>query len=245
MMKGETGRPPETGALPLVLLPGLLCDATLWAHQTRHLADVAPDIRVADLTGAESVTELARGVLATAPERFALAGLSMGGYVAFEVLRQAPGRVAKLCLVDTTARPDTDEQKERRQALIKLAQTGRFKGVTPRLLPMLVHPDRLADTEVTEAIMAMAERTGRDAFCRQQTAILTRPDSRPDLPGIHCPTLVIVGREDSLTGPEKAQEMADGIPGGRLAVVERCGHLAPMEQPEATTALMRLWLTQL
>lgn len=229
--------------LPLVLLPGLLCDAALWAHQRRHLADVAV-VSVPDLTGADSVGDLARHVLDTAPPRFALAGLSMGGYVAFEILRQAPERVARLCLVDTTARPDTDEQKERRQGLIRLAKTGKFKGVTPRLLPLLIHPDRMEEDAVAGEVMRMAERVGRDAFCRQQTAILTRPDSRPDLTRIQVPTLVITGREDQLTPPDRGQEMADGIAEAKFALVEQCGHLAPLERPQATTALMRLWLTQ-
>jgi len=235
---GDPARP------PLILLPGLLCDQALWDHQQRHLADVAA-VTVADLTGAETVGALAEGVLATAPDRFALAGLSMGGYVALEIMRRAPQRVTKLALVDTTARPDTPEQVERRTALVKLARMGRFKGVTPRLLPLLIHPDRMGDDAVTGTVMAMAERVGRDAFCRQQHAILTRPDSRPDLPAIACPTLCIVGREDALTPPDRSEEMAAALPQGRLAIIERCGHLAPLEQPEATTALMRLWLTQL
>lgn len=233
----------SSARLPLVLLPGLLCDAALWAHQRTFLADAA-DISVPDLTGHDSVGELARHVLGTAPPRFALAGLSMGGYVAFEILRQAPERVAKLCLVDTTARADSDEQKERRRGLVRLARTGRFRGVTPRLLPLLIHPDRMEEDKVAGEVMRMAERVGRDAFCRQQNAILNRPDSRPDLSRIQCPTLVITGREDQLTPPDRGQEMAAGIADAKFAVVEHCGHLAPLEQPEATTALMRLWLTQ-
>lgn len=229
--------------LPLVLLPGLLCDDALWRHQGRYLSDISA-VTVADLTQADSVGALAEGVLASAPPRFALAGLSMGGYVAFEVLRRAPERVARLCLVNTTARADTDEQKERRQALVKLARTGKFKGVTPRLLPLLIHPSRLAEDAVAGEVMRMAERVGQQAFCRQQQAILTRPDSRGDLPRVQVPTLVIVGREDQLTPVDRAEEMADLIPEARLAIVEECGHLSPLERPQATTALMRLWLTQ-
>lgn len=233
----------SSARLPLVLLPGLLCDAGLWGHQREFLADVA-DTMVPELTGQDTVGDLARHVLAVAPPRFALAGLSMGGYVSFEIMRQAPERVAKLCLVDTTARADTDEQKERRRALLKLAMTGKFKGVTPRLLPLLIHADRMQDDAVAGEVMRMAERVGRDAFCRQQNAILTRPDSRPDLARIRVPTLVVVGRQDQLTPPDRGQEMADGVADARFAVIERCGHLAPLEQPEATTALMRMWLTQ-
>ena len=124
--------------------------------------------------------------LVNAPPQFALAGLSMGGYVAFEIMRQAPQRVLKLCLLDTSARPDTPEQVRRRELLITMSREGKFKGVTPRLLPMLIHPDRMEDKELTYIIMTMAERVGREAFVRQQTAILKRPDSRPLLKSIKC-----------------------------------------------------------
>ncbi|WP_114391687.1 alpha/beta fold hydrolase [Oleisolibacter albus] len=228
----------------LLLLPGLLCDGDLWAHQVRHLADVAA-VQVADLTGQDSIGAMAQAVLATAPPRFALAGLSMGGYVAFEILRQAPERVTRLCLLDTTARPDTPEQSERRRALVLAARTGRFATVLPHMLPNLVHPERLRDASLMQTITDMAKRVGAEAFCRQQTAIIGRTDSRPGLSAISVPTLCIVGRDDALTPPDRAEEMASAIPGAKLAPVERCGHCAPLEQPEAVTALMRLWLTQL
>ncbi|HYC04657.1 MAG TPA: alpha/beta fold hydrolase [Azospirillaceae bacterium] len=225
----------------LVLLPGLLCDRALWEHQVAHLGELA-GIAVPDLTRHDSVADMARHVLAEAPERFALAGLSMGGYVALEIMRQAPERVDRLCLVDTSARADSEEQSKRRRMLMSLARTGKFKGVTPSLLPMLLSPVNLENQAITGTVMAMAERVGRDAFLRHQTAILARPDSRGDLGRIACPTLVIVGREDALTPPDRAEEMASGVPGARLAVIEQCGHLAPLEQPQATTALMRQWL---
>ena len=226
---------------PLLFLPGLLCDHALWENQTRHLADIA-DSRVADLSGHDSVTALAAAALAGAPPCFALAGLSMGGYVAMEIMRQAPERVVKLALVDTTARPDSPEQKSRRRGLIELARSGRFRGVTPRLLPLLIHPDRQSDSVLTTAIMAMAGRVGQEAFVRQQTAIMGRPDSRPDLGRITCPTLVIGGREDALTPPDLLAEIAQGIPGARHVIIEECGHLPPLERPHATSALLRQWL---
>jgi pimeloyl-ACP methyl ester carboxylesterase len=225
---------------PLVLLPGLLCDDALWAHQVRHLGGGAL-VTVADLTRDDSIGAMAARVLAEAPPLFDLAGLSMGGYVAFEILRRAPARVARLCLLDTAARADTEEQTARRRGLIDLAGRGQFKGVTPRLLPLLVHPDRLGEAPLTEAVMAMAERVGPEAFLRQQRAIMGRPDSRPDLPGIAAPALIICGRQDALTPLDKSEEMAAAIPRARLAVIEECGHLATMERPQAATALMRLW----
>ena len=231
--------------IPLVLVPGLLCDHALWAAQIEHLGDVA-EVTVADVTGAESgadsIAAFAEDVLAAAPPKFALAGLSMGGYVSFEIMRRVPERVLKLALVDTHAIPDFPEVVERRRALIDMAQHGRFKGATKRLLKEFLHPDRLLDTALCEAVMAMTERVGREAFFRQQRAIMARPDSRPDLTNFACPSLVLCGRQDTLTTLERHREMADLIPGAKLAVIENCGHLAPMERPEATTALMRLWL---
>lgn len=232
--------PPHDARLPLLLLPGLLCDAALWSHQVRDLDDLVQS-RVADLTQADSLAVMAEQVLATAPPRFALAALSMGGYVAFEIMRRAPERVLGLCLVDTSARPDTDEQRKRRQALLKLAQSGKFKGVTPRLLPTLIHPDFADDPAIAGVVMEMAERVGRDAFLRQQTAILGRVDSRPGLAAIRVPTLCIVGADDQVTPPDRLAEVAAAVPDARLVVLEHCGHLAPLEQPGAVTALMREW----
>ena len=225
----------------LILLPGLLCDGRLWDHQTTHLAELLP-CRVGDLTRDDSVQAIAERLLADAPDRFALAGLSMGGYVALEIWRQAPERIVRLALIDTTARPDTAAQSRRRRSLLALADSGRFRGVTPRLLPQLVHPDRQAETDLTDPIMHMAERVGVEAFHRQQTAILGRPDSRPTLAGIDCPTLVLCGRQDALTPLDRSEEIAALVPRARLAVVEDCGHLSAMERPQAVTALLRDWL---
>jgi len=226
---------------PLILVPGLLCDATLWAHQAEHLADIA-EIRIAETARDDSIAGMARRLLADAPERFALAGLSMGGYVALEVMRQGAGRVTRLALLDTSAAPDAAARRRNRQDLIRLARTGRFKGVTPRLLPMFVHQDRLEDTALTEAVMAMAARVGRDAFLAQQRAIISRADGRPLLAGIRAPTLVLCGRQDVLTPLERHAEIVEAIPGARLSIVEECGHLSTMERPQAVTAMLRDWL---
>ncbi len=227
--------------LPLVLLPGLLCDHALWRYQVEALSDIA-DPWIADLTNADSVEEMAHGVLAHAPERFALAGLSMGGYVCFEIVRQAPQRVSRLALLDTKASPDSSEQRRRRRGLLSLAGKGRFKGVTPQLLPMLLHEDRLNDARLTGIVTGMAERVGREAFIRQQTAILARPDSRDILPDVKAPTLVLCGKEDALTPMAEHKAMAEAIPGAELVVVPHCGHLAPLERPDAVNTAMRRWL---
>ena len=227
--------------VPLVLLPGLLCDAALWRHQSETLADIA-DIVVADLTVEDQAGLAAQRILAEVPDEFALAGLSMGGYIALEIMRQAPDRVLRLALLDTSARPDTLEKIKFRQELIDLARMGQFRGVTPRLLPKLVHPDRMEDPALVEDVLGMAERVGRDAFLRQQRLVMNRPDSRHDLALIHCPTVVICGRQDGLTPLADSIEMADKIPRGTLVVIEDCGHLPTMERPRAVSAVLRYWL---
>jgi pimeloyl-ACP methyl ester carboxylesterase len=228
----------------LVLVPGLLCDAALWHGQVEDLADIAQPW-VADVTREDSMTAMARRVLAEAPPgRFALAGLSMGGYVAQAIMREAPERVERVALLDTSAMADTPEQSARRRGLIDLAEKGDFKGVTPRLLPLFVHPDRLSDKNLTDAVMAMTERVGKDAFLRQQRAIMGRPDNRPNLPKIDCPALVLCGRQDQMTPLGWSEEIASLIPGARLEIIEHCGHLTTMERPWETSVALRQWLTE-
>jgi len=226
---------------PVVLLPGLLCDHRLYAAQLPAL-EARGDVLVGDLTRVDTVAGLAEQILAQSPAHFALAGLSMGGYVAFEILRRAPERVTRLALLDTQARADTEEAKARRRGLMELAEKGEFKGVTPRLLPLFVHPEALADPHITATVASMAESTGKDAFLRQQRAIMGRPDSRAGLPAISCPTLVLAGREDQLTPMELQLEMAGLIPNATLVLLPRCGHLAPLERPAAVTRQLLAWL---
>jgi pimeloyl-ACP methyl ester carboxylesterase len=227
---------------PILLLPGLLCDARLWRDQIASLGDIAAPV-VADLTQDDRLEAMAERALATMPQHFAVAALSMGGYVAFALLRIAPARISRLLLMDTSERPDSEYQARRRRALIALSGSGRFHGVAPRMLPTLLHPDRLGDAALGAEVSAMAARVGRDAFVRQQTAILHRPDSRDDLAAIRVPTLVAVGAGDQLTPLPMAEEMACGIAGARLEIIPGCGHLPPMEDPDRTSALMRNWLT--
>lgn len=224
---------------PLILVPGLLCDERLFAAQLPALA-ARTSVRIAETRLDDGLGGMAERLLAEAPERFALAGLSMGGYVCFEVLRRAPGRVARLALLDTQARADTPEAAQRRRGLMALAERGEFLGVAPRLLPLFLHPDHLERLGPT--VTEMAQRVGKEAFLRQQRAILERPDSRGILPGIGCPTLVLCGREDQLTPPALHEEMAAAIPDATLVVLPGCGHLAPLERPEAVTAQLVAWL---
>lgn len=231
-----------TEVLPTVLIPGLACSARLYAAQVSELWRHGP-VLVADHRGGDSMAALAEQILATAPVRFNLVGLSMGGYISFEILRRSPERVARLALLDTTARPDTPEQTERRTTQIGLAADGKFVEVVDMLYPLLFSAARQHDTAMRELSHVMARECGADAFVRQQTAIMGRPDSRPDLVSISCPTLVLVGEEDQLTPPDRAEEMAEAIPDARLVAVADCGHLSTLDQPEAVNAALTWWLS--
>jgi len=225
----------------LVLLPGLLCDARLWAPQIAVLG-VSHDLYVADLTRRESIAAMAADVLAATQGPLAVAGLSMGGYVAMEMALTAPDRVQRLALLDTSARPDPPEKARMRAEMLKQVEHGRFRGVTRRLLPALIHPDRLDDAALVGTVTAMTEAVGREAFVRQTRAVTTRRDYRPALPRIACPTLVLCGREDMRTPLDHSEELAAGIPAARLVVFEACGHLSTIERPTAVTAALADWL---
>ena len=225
----------------LVLLPGLLNDYRLFEHQIAGLADVAT-ITVADLSNANSMSELASTTLKQSPPgQFALAGLSMGGYLALEIMRQAPERISALALLDTSARPDTAESTANRQALMKLAETD-LRAVIEKLIPKLIHPSQLNDTRQTNAIKAMADTLGKDVFIRQQQAIIGRVDSRPSLNKINCPTLILCGANDIITPLDVHEEMHKSIRNSTLATIENCGHLSTLGQPEQVTASLRDWI---
>lgn len=222
----------------LLLLPGLLCDHRLWAGQQ----GAAASLLVADLTRDDTIGGMAERVLASAPARFALAGLSMGGYVAMEIMRRAPERVERLALLDTTARPDLPEQSRRRRDAVEVARSGGFDKIMPTMLPLLVHPDRLDDPTVAGVAKEMARAVGAEAFVRQQAAIMARMDSRESLAAIRCPTLVLCGADDAITPPDRHDEMAALIAGARRVTIPHCGHLSTLERPEAVTAALRQWL---
>jgi pimeloyl-ACP methyl ester carboxylesterase len=226
----------------LVLVPGLLCTSALWAPQIAALTDIA-DCTVADHTRHDTMEGIARSILAAAPQRFALAGLSMGGYIAYEIVRQAPERVERLALLDTGSRADTPERTAARRDLLATAEREGVRRAQELLMPTLIHKARLADRALVDAILQMAADTGLQAFRCQEAAIIGRPDNRPLLPDILCPTLVLVGEQDALTPPELAREIAAGIPGAKLEIVPDCGHLSTLERPEAVNSALRAWLT--
>lgn len=230
-----------TERIPLMLGPGLLNTPRLWQHQTEQLADIA-DMRVVDTTKDSSLVGMAKRMLDAAPPSFAYAGLSMGGYMAFEMMRLAPERVTKLALLDTSARGDPPARTANRKEFIALAERGDFETVKRNMLPILLHPDKLDDAELVATTLGMADEIGPKVFIQQMTAIMNRRDNVDSLGTIAVPTMVLCGREDRGTPLEVSEEIAAGIPGAWLCVVENCGHLSTIEQPEAVTALMRDWL---
>lgn len=227
---------------PTLLIPGLICTPELFAAQIPALWPHGP-VTVASTLEGETIADIAAAVLRDAPARFALGGLSMGGYIALEIVRQAPERVMKLALLDTSARPDTPEQTEKRRGLIQRASEGGYDGVLADILPNLLHPDHRADQTLIGVMTRMGHVVGAEGFARQQGAIIGRIDSRPSLSAIAVPTLVLVGDQDGVTPPEHAREMADAIPGAKLVIVPDAGHVSTLEQPEAVNAALVDWLT--
>ena len=227
--------------LPIVLIPGLLASARMYAPQIPYLWRVGP-VTIADHTRDDRMSAIAQRILATAPGRFALVGLSMGGYIAFEMLRQAPQRIARVALLDTSARADAPEQSAMRRAQMTLASQGRLSEVLEQQLPRLMHRSRRNDTALREVFTVMAQEVGAEAFIRQQTAIMGRSDSRELLGSIRCPALVLVGDADELTPPERAAEIASGIPGARLVTNPDSGHVSTLVQPDEVTRALQEWL---
>jgi pimeloyl-ACP methyl ester carboxylesterase len=225
----------------LVLIPGLLCSPALYADQVASLTDVA-DIQVADHTRHDTMAAIATAILAKAPPKFALAGLSMGGYLAFEIMRQAPERVTKLALLDTNALPDPPERASVRRALVAQADMTGIAAVSAVLYPQWVHPSRANDTALAATVRTMAETIGITAYRRQTEAIISRADGRPILATIRVPTLVLCGREDAATPLAQSGEIAHGIPGSNLEIIEHCGHLSTLEKPAEVTRALRTWL---
>lgn len=224
----------------LVLVPGLICDSEVWDHSRAHLEDVA-DITYAPADETDTMQGLAEAVLDLAPKTFAIAGFSMGGYVALEVLRQAPHRVERIALLDTSSRIDTPEKAASRVAAIADCEADRFGNLLDRFVPQLLHPD-CHEGPLFGRVRAMGERIGSDLFANRHRAMQTRTDARELLQGTDIPVRAIVGRSDALTSVGEHQEIADLAPHGRLSIVEDCGHMPPLERSQAATALLRDWL---
>lgn len=225
---------------PIVFIPGLLCTEALFAPQIVAFAD--RPIMVANHREHDSIKAIAASILNKAPARFSLIGLSMGGYIAMEILREAPERVGKVALLNTNARADTPEQSERRAFMIKLTREKGFRKIPHLLYPGFVHEQREHDEDLKAIVVEMATHTGPDAFIRQQTALINRPDARPRLQDITCPSLVLVGDGDRLTPPDLAREIHGHIPGSELVIIPGSGHLSPLEEPDQVTSVLRDFL---
>lgn len=226
----------------LILLPGLLNDAELWRDQISGLADVAR-CQVADLTRGETIRRLAEQVLDEAEPSFALAGFSMGGYVAQEIARRAPERIQRLALIDTAIRVDTPERAAQRRATNVAAQRpGAFLGIADRLMAAYVDPSRLSDKDLTGRIQAMTQRLGREVFLRQNS--LPREDGEATLRALSCPIVIICGEHDAITPLAGQYEMAKAIGCSHLVVIPNAGHMTPMEAPGAVNGALRHWLAR-
>lgn len=230
--------------LPVLLIPGLGGSPRLYQAQVPALWSRGCAVMVANHTRGETIAAIASAILEAAPPRFSLGGLSMGGYLALEIMRQAPQRVARLALMDTSARPESPQATPSRRERIALAEAGRFDEVADIAWPSLVHASRLDDAPLKATYRAQHADVGAAAYVRQQHAIIARPDSRPSLAAIGCPTLVLVGDADELTPPDAAREIAAGIAGAQLVVVPQCGHLSTLERPQAVNEALLAWLAR-
>lgn len=227
-------------AEPLVLLSGLASDQATWTALDPLLADACKPLPL--VAQGASIAQMAADVLARAPARFALAGHSMGGYIALAVAAAAPERVSRLALVNSSSAPDRPEQTERREGLIALVERRGYEAVVDMLLPAFMHPDALAQPALADKVRAMILRAGPERFVREQRAIIARPDMRPWLGAAALPFLAIGSADDKVVAPADAVEAAALAPHGRLAMLEQCGHMAPLEQPEAVAAALGGWL---
>ncbi|WP_242098597.1 alpha/beta hydrolase [Sphingomonas sp. CROZ-RG-20F-R02-07] len=226
----------------LFLLPGLLCDATIWAHQTRTLA-ADHDVRVPDFRMLDSIDAMADAVLAQAPERFSVAGHSMGARVALAVIARAPHRVRRLALLDTGVHPPSPTEAERRKALTDLSEQQGMRALADVWLPPMVGEGRLeADPALRAALYAMVERMTPAIHRNHIAALLGRPDAAAGLSAIRCPVLVGVGRDDRWSPPAQHEPIVAAIPGAHFVVFEGSGHMAPMEAPDAVAQALRDWM---
>ncbi|ASS95475.1 alpha/beta fold hydrolase [Peribacillus simplex] len=227
--------------VPLILLPGTLCDERLW--ETVNLSDLT-DVKVCDVSKADTIEGIAKSVLEEAPDKFALAGLSLGGIISLEIMRLAPERVMKLALLDTNPNPPTLEQIEGWERFIDMANNGQFLDITiNHLLPVLIHPDRRNDEALVSKIIDMAEKIGIKGYINQLKAVMTRSDQRPILPAIACPTMILVGRDDRVCPLHMSEFLSENIPTSSLEIISHSGHLSPLEQPEKVSAALRKWLS--
>lgn len=230
-------------SLPILLIPGLNCTAAVFGGLLPALWQFG-SVTVADHRRGDTVTAIATAILAEAPPRFALAGFSMGGYIALDIMRQAPERVARLALIDTGAGTDVPEQRENRLRQIALAKAGRLDSVADATFATNVHPDNANDAALRSVFVQMALETGPDIYVAQQHAIMNRAESHAILGQITCPTSILIGEADQVTPIQLSRKMRDSIPNANLMLIEGAGHMAPLEQPQAVAAALSQWLSE-
>lgn len=231
---------------PLVLVPGLMCDDAVWAPVLPYCT-AASSCTVADHGQADDLVDMARQILAWAPERFALAGHSMGARVALEVLRRAPERVARVALLDTGYKardvgPVGEVEAAKRYALLRVAREQGVRAMAMQWVQGMVHPSRLHDDELIDRILDMFSRKSPEVFDRQIRALLNRPDASAVLASLQVPTLILCGRQDGWAPVSQHEAMHVLAPDSVLEVVDDAGHMAPMERPQAVGALLARWL---
>jgi len=227
----------------VVFASGQLLTHECWAPQLPALSGDY-DLRFSDHTRDETIVGMADRLLAEAPERFHLVAHAMGGFTAFEVMRQQPERVISLVLIATLAPNDGPAQTERRQGYIRLVEAGQFAEVVEERIPILVHPARREDERLLAVVRRMAAETGPETFLRQQRAIMGRADSRPSLAAIPCPTLLIRGAQDGITTRAHVDEIAAAVPDIRVEEIADSGHLPTLEKPATTNAVLAAWLAE-
>lgn len=228
-------------SLPVVLVPGLACSPRIYDPQIPALWRQGPVFLANHARGGDMAT-IARRILAEAPLRFALAGHSMGGYIILEMIRQAPERIGRLALLNTSARPEAPEVTAKRREMIAEVKQGGYRAVVDRLFANFVHPSRANDARLKQIVMDMADDVGPDAFVWQLEAISGRIDSRPTLATIKCPTLVLTCDTDNMVPQDASVEMANTIPGAKFVKIADCGHLPQLEKPEALSEALLDWL---
>ena len=226
----------------LLMIPGTLCDALLFQHQLEGLADLA-NCKVVSNSGADTLEEVAANIIREEEqEQFSVLGLSYGGIIAFEIWRQAPEKINKLILMNTNHRKPSEQTRANQQRFLGMSALGEFTEITTDFLKdAMLHPKNAKNKVLRETVLQMAINTGKEAFFRQIKAQLNRPDSRPDLPNIECPTLVITGRQDQVCTPAIHEEIARLMPNAQLEIVEECGHLSTLEQPLQVNQIIRNW----
>ncbi|WP_454714521.1 alpha/beta fold hydrolase [Caulobacter segnis] len=226
---------------PIVLVPGLLCSEEIFAPQLPALWPHGP-VQIANTLEGDTLPEMAALILAAAPSRFALVGVSMGGYLALEIMRQAQERVEKLALVCTSARPDTPEQTAARRKMLDQARAVGFERFLTLGADALTHPSRKGDPALNAISIRMGRAVGLEGFARQTEAVIARADSRPLLSEIKVPTVILVGDADPLTPQVLSEEMTATIPGAKLVIAPECGHVITLERPEVVNSALLEWL---